>query len=120
MSHSINPRGQKRKPEDGQASSGRLDKRIREEGGQSHDPNRDIYWVVQWYARMGTVTPSKLHSPPFARRSPQHKKHKTWDGDGVLIVRGLTHFKLLDQSSTTCEMNGVPVDAEPISIPGSP
>ena len=54
-----------------------------------------------------------LHSPVFARRSPQHKKHKTWDGDGVLIVRGLTYFKLLDQSSTTCEMNDLAVDAEP-------
>lgn len=52
-----------------------------------------------------------MYSPVFARRSPQHKKHKTWDGDGVLIVRGLTYFKLLDQSSTTCEMNNVPVGA---------
>ena len=49
----------------------------------------------------------------FARRSPQHKKHKTWDGDGVLIVRGSTYFKLLDQSGTTCETNDVPGDAEP-------
>ena len=57
--------------------------------------------------------PADLYSPVFARRSPQHKKHKTWDGDGVLIVRGSTHFKLLDQSSATCEINHVLLDAEP-------
>ena len=52
----------------------------------------------------------------FVRRSPQHKKHKTWDGDGVLVVRGLTYFKLMDQSSTTCEMNNSPVDAKPNNL----
>ena len=56
------------------------------------------------------------YSPVFARRSPQHKKHKTWDGDGVLVVRGLTYFKLLDQSSTTCEMNNVLIDAKPNNL----
>ncbi|KAK2467800.1 hypothetical protein APHAL10511_000095 [Amanita phalloides] len=30
---------------------------------------RQIYWMVQW-------------------RKPQYKKHKTWDGDGVLVVEG--------------------------------
>ena len=24
----------------------------------------------------------------LCRRHPQYKKHKTWDGDGVLVVRG--------------------------------
>ena len=52
------------------------------------------------------------YSPVFARRSPQHKKHKTWDGDGVLVIRGSTHFKLLDQSGVTCEVNCVFVDAK--------
>ena len=52
MSHHINSRGQKRKPEDGQGSSGHLDKRLREE----NDPSGDLYWVVQWYAQMKTVT----------------------------------------------------------------
>ena len=60
-----------------------------------------------------TYVPAVPYSPVFARRSPQHKKHKTWDGDGVLIVRGLTYFKLLDQSNTVCEMNVIPLDAEP-------
>ena len=60
--------------------------------------------------------PAVPYSPVFPRRSPQHKKHKTWDGDGVLIVRGLTYFKLLDQSSTTCEINDILVDAEPIHL----
>jgi len=59
-----------------------------------------------------SYAPAVLYSPAFARRSPQHKKHKTWDGDGVLVVRGLTYFKLLDQSSATCEVNDVPVDAK--------
>ncbi|KAI0700892.1 P-loop containing nucleoside triphosphate hydrolase protein [Cytidiella melzeri] len=34
------------------------------------------YWMVQW-------------------RAPQQKKHKTWDGDGVLVVKG-TFFDLQD------------------------
>ncbi|KAI0940481.1 hypothetical protein AcW1_003665 [Taiwanofungus camphoratus] len=37
-----------------------------ETGGQS---TREQYWMVQW-------------------RNPQYKKHKTWDGDGVLVVNG--------------------------------
>ena len=28
-------------------------------------------------------------------RAPQQKKHKTWDGDGVLVVKG-AFFDLLD------------------------
>lgn len=31
----------------------------------------------------------------------------------MLIVQGLSYFKLLDQSSITYEMNETPVDAEP-------
>lgn len=30
----------------------------------------ESYWMVQW-------------------RKPQQKKHKTWDGDGILVVRGM-------------------------------
>ncbi|KAF8348116.1 P-loop containing nucleoside triphosphate hydrolase protein [Amanita rubescens] len=29
----------------------------------------DVHWMVQW-------------------RKPQYKKHKTWDGDGVLVIKG--------------------------------
>ncbi|KAJ9125219.1 hypothetical protein QFC22_000173 [Naganishia vaughanmartiniae] len=32
-------------------------------------PADESYWIVQW-------------------RKPQQKKHKTWDGDGILVVRG--------------------------------
>jgi DNA repair and recombination protein RAD54B len=105
MSQYINPRGQKRKPEDGLGLSGHSDKKLREENGAGPDPNGELYWVVQWYAL--TYPHAVLYSPAFARRSPQHKKHKTWDGDGVLIIRGSTHFKLLDQSSATCATNYV-------------
>ena len=61
----------------------------------------------------GSDLPAIAYPPTFTRRSPQYKKHKTWDGDGVLIVQGLTHFKLMDQSSIMYEMNDIPVDAEP-------
>lgn len=27
--------------------------------------------------------------PRVIRRSPQYKKHKTWDGDAVLVLKGL-------------------------------
>lgn len=50
MSQHVNPRGQKRKPEDGQGPSGHPDKRLREANSLSHDPNGELYWVVQWYA----------------------------------------------------------------------
>jgi len=63
MSEQINSRGQKRKPEDGQGSSGHLDKRLREANGPVHDPNGELYWVVQWCAQVETVTfqPSYIH-----------------------------------------------------------
>lgn len=38
------------------------------------------FWMVQW-------------------RKPQSKKHKTWDGDGVLVVRGST-CTLFDMNET--------------------
>lgn len=63
-----------------------------------------------------SYVPAVPYSPVFARRSPQHKKHKTWDGDGVLVIRGLTSFKLFDKSSTLYETNDVPVDAEPNNL----
>lgn len=42
---------------------------------QSHSNSQrasadETYWMVQW-------------------RKPQQKKHKTWDGDGILVVRGM-------------------------------
>ncbi|KAI0093328.1 SNF2 family N-terminal domain-containing protein [Irpex rosettiformis] len=49
---------------------------VSNESGNGVSTGSRSYWMVQW-------------------RSPQQKKHKTWDGDGVLIVKG-TFFDLLD------------------------
>lgn len=56
MAQYINPRGQKRKPEDGQGPSGQSVKKLREESGPGPDPNGDLYWVVQWYASAEIIT----------------------------------------------------------------
>lgn len=54
MSHDINPRGQKRKAEDGRGYSDYPDKRLREK--RDCGPNGELYWVVQWYVRIQAVT----------------------------------------------------------------
>ncbi|KAI0320767.1 P-loop containing nucleoside triphosphate hydrolase protein [Amylostereum chailletii] len=46
-------------------------------GDEPSASNPEVYWMVQW-------------------RVPQSRKHKTWDGDGVLVVNG-TKATLLDQ-----------------------
>jgi DNA repair and recombination protein RAD54B len=47
--------------------------------------SRTKYWMVQWY-----VIPEAFQTivgrNHVKRRAPQSKKHKTWDGDGVLVV----------------------------------
>lgn len=48
-----------------------------------------------WCNGMEQIEHSFLHSLSLRRRNPQYKKHKTWDGDGVLVVKG-TFFDLLD------------------------
>lgn len=55
MLERTDPRGQKRKPEDEQLSSGHPDKKLREENGTGLDPNCELYWVVQWYALAETL-----------------------------------------------------------------
>jgi hypothetical protein len=55
MLERTDPRGQKRKPEDGQWSSSHPNKRLREESDAGLDPNGEIYWVVQWYALAETL-----------------------------------------------------------------
>lgn len=40
------------------------------------------YWMVQW-------------------RAPQTRKHKTWDGDGVLVAEG-NKFTLYDMDGQRC------------------
>ncbi|KAF8734996.1 hypothetical protein AX14_002955 [Amanita brunnescens Koide BX004] len=39
------------------------------DNGYTNSEVRELHWMVQW-------------------RKPQYKKHKTWDGDGVLVVKG--------------------------------
>lgn len=48
---------------------------------------RDTHWTVQWYERMIRVILVKQLTI-VARRNPQFKKHKTWDFDGVVVVKG--------------------------------
>ncbi|KAF9047302.1 SNF2 family N-terminal domain-containing protein [Panaeolus papilionaceus] len=55
-----------KRPSDG--ASELSQKRIKLDSGVSHGTQSSkIVWMVQW-------------------RNPQYKKHKTWDGDGVLVV----------------------------------
>ncbi|PFH52000.1 hypothetical protein AMATHDRAFT_2489 [Amanita thiersii Skay4041] len=35
------------------------------------------------------MTNGSLSLNPDSRRKPQYKKHKTWDGDGILVVKGI-------------------------------
>ncbi|KAI0812391.1 SNF2 family N-terminal domain-containing protein [Irpex lacteus] len=51
------------------------------------------YWMVQW-------------------RAPQQKKHKTWDGDGVLLVKG-SFFDLLDVEDGRRIACGKPTGIDP-------
>jgi DNA repair and recombination protein RAD54B len=43
------------------------------------------YWMVQWYVFPETcqIVVGRNH---VQRRVPQSKKHKTWEGDGILVV----------------------------------
>jgi DNA repair and recombination protein RAD54B len=43
------------------------------------------YWMVQWYA-FPEVSQAMVGRDKCQRRAPQSKKHKTWEGDGVLVV----------------------------------
>ncbi len=42
------------------------------------------YWMVQWYVSFRVLLATIEW--PLSRRAPQAKKHKTWEGDGVLVV----------------------------------
>lgn len=50
------------------------------------------YWIVQWSVIYVCCRTVELTSN---RRNPQYKKHKTWDGDGVLVITG-SSCQLLD------------------------
>ncbi|CAE6469879.1 unnamed protein product [Rhizoctonia solani] len=69
----------KRKADDGDEPSG---KRAKEESASTHTSYaKKKYYEILW-------------------RAPQTKKHKTWDGDGVLVVTGST-YELLDEEAKT-------------------
>lgn len=48
----------------------------------------DEFWMVLWYVTIENTLPALnlLHLITFTRRNPQYKKHKTWDGDAVLVA----------------------------------
>lgn len=66
------------------------------------------YWMVQWYFADPHYCFSVLTSLSYlCRRAPQQRKHKTWDGDGVLIVAVNSGYcRLLDMDGKPC----VPLD----------
>jgi hypothetical protein len=57
-------------------------------------------WMVQWYNHINfsaAFTPNRVrHS---YRRNPQYRKHKTWDGDGILTVNETSEALLYNSDS---------------------
>lgn len=51
--------------------------------GQGAAVGQRICWMVQWFAYRLFASILLLTEH---RRAPQYKKHKTWDGDGVLVI----------------------------------
>ncbi|KAJ1305825.1 hypothetical protein OPQ81_010552 [Rhizoctonia solani] len=69
----------KRKAGEGDEPNG---KRVKEESSSTHTSyTKKKYYQILW-------------------RAPQTKKHKTWDGDGVLVIAGST-YELLDEDAKT-------------------
>lgn len=65
---------------------------------QAGEGSWDSYWMVQWYVPL-RVQRRRLYAA--RRRNKQTKKHKTWDGDAVLLVRG-GYAELLDMEDRRC------------------
>lgn len=61
----------------------------RADNGPADAREGDNYWMVQW-------------------RKPQYKKHKTWDGDGILVMNS-TKAQLYDTDGKTIASGRVPV-----------
>jgi DNA repair and recombination protein RAD54B len=61
-------------------------------------PLVETYWMVQWCASrvVRALTPLRP-----CRRVKQTKKHKTWDGDAVLVMTG-TDARLVDTDGRLC------------------
>jgi len=55
--------------------------------------NGPTVWMVQWSVRLALVHPVTKSK---ARRAPQYKKHKTWDGDGILVIERSLDARLYD------------------------
>ncbi|PPQ99726.1 hypothetical protein CVT24_009709 [Panaeolus cyanescens] len=68
------------------------EKRIRLESGPSRSTqNPRVVWMVQW-------------------RHPQYKKHKTWDGDGVLVVDS-------NEAAVLYDTDGKSIGAGKVALP---
>ncbi|KAF8441415.1 P-loop containing nucleoside triphosphate hydrolase protein [Boletus edulis BED1] len=86
--------GEKRKQPDDPASRKRL--ALESPGGRSAVGRasgnfKEEYWMIQW-------------------RMPQYKKHKTWDGDAVLVLNGI--------KGTMYDLEGKLVGAGSLNAPG--
>ena len=70
----------------------------------ARDPTKrgEQYWMVQWYARV--LCPNNDLIYLVKRRAPQYRKHKTWDGDGVLALQS-GKGTLYDMDSKLCVDN---------------
>ena len=55
--------------------------------------NGPTVWTVQWSVRLVRIHPV---IKSMARRAPQYKKHKTWDGDGILVIERSLDARLYD------------------------
>lgn len=93
--------GQKRKPDSTESNQGSNKRRSlgADVGSSSLDSGRrdvhitdraygEQYWMVQWYGFLQCLPHCKFLRMS-RRRAPQYKKHKTWDGDGILALNGL-------------------------------
>lgn len=47
--------------------------------------NKETYWLIQWSVAFNDIEPAWSTLTLF-RRTPTTKKHKTWTGDGLLVV----------------------------------
>ncbi|KAF8557976.1 hypothetical protein OG21DRAFT_1494290 [Imleria badia] len=89
--------GEKRKQSEDQASRKRLalespSGRAAAERGSESFRVREEYWMIQW-------------------RMPQYKKHKTWDGDAVLVLNGA--------KGTMYDLEGKFIGAGSLNAPGA-
>ena len=63
---------------------------------QTGRENENEVWMVQWYYSEPSLMVFHTWRHSVYRRNPQYKKHKTWDGDGVLVSSGSGESTLYD------------------------